>query len=446
MQTQISCPVCRTQFVGEVTRIIDIGLEPHLKERLLDGVLNVVQCPTCNSLTQVTTPILYHDPDNELFMVYVPLEMGLSYDDEQKLIGQLMRQSMDQLPAEQRHGYMLQPETIISLQTLVEKVLETEGITPEMLDEQRKKAELLTMLLEGDKVKKEQIIKERQAEIDETFFAMLRTLLGAAESRDQQEEYLELLNLQAQLFRETQYGRQLEKQQQALHAFSREVNQKEGLTSDLLLKHVIANRAELRTVEALVMNGQPAFNYDFFLKLSAKIEKRQKSGIKTDELIALRDYLVEFQQTLERRSREVLDTAQNALNEIISAEDKAEAVRLNQNKIDDVFMYVLSANLADAEQRGDNTRIEMLQAVQNEIVSEMARQAPPEVRLINQLIQGNDDAQRRTILAENTELVGPELLEVVKALEEQALERNESDLSSRFAAVQSVIARYLITQ
>jgi hypothetical protein len=88
----------------------------------------------------------------------------------------------------------------------------------------------------------------------------------------------------------------------------------------------------------------------------------------------------------------------------------------------------------------------MLQAVQNEIVSEMARQAPPEVRLINQLIQGNDDAQRRTILAENTELVGPELLEVVKALEEQALERNESDLSSRFAAVQSVIARYLITQ
>lgn len=446
MQTQITCPVCRTQFMDEISQIVDVGLEPQLKERLLGGVLNVVQCPTCNSVTQVTTPMLYHDPDNELFMVHVPLEMGLSHNDEQKLIGQLMRRAMDQLPAEQRRGYMLQPQTIINLQTLVEKVLETEGITPEMLDEQRKKAELLTTLLEADKVARTQIIKEQQDDVDETFFAMLRTLLGAAESRDQQEEYLKLVNLQAQLFRETEFGRQLEKQQQALHAFSREVNQNGGLSPALLLKHVMANRADLPTVEALVMNGQQAFNYDFFVNLSDKIEKRQKSGINADELIALRDYLVDLQQTLERRSREVIDTAQSALNEIMSAEDKAEAVRLNQSRIDDVFMYVLSANLADAEQRGDSARIELLRSVQDAIVAEMERQAPPEVQLINHLIQLDDDTQRRMLLTENSELVRPELLEVVKALEEQALERNEPDLSSRLAEIQSVIASHLITQ
>ncbi len=446
MQTQITCPVCRTQFMDEVRQIVDVGLEPQLKESLLGGVLNVVQCPTCNSVTQVTTPILYHDPEHELFMVHVPVEMGLSHDDEQKLIGQLMRRSMDQLPAEERRGYMLQPQTIISLQTLVEKVLETEGITPEMLDDQRKKAELLTTLLEADRVVRTQLITEHQEEIDETFFAMLRTLLGAAESRDQQEEYLRLLNLQAQLFREATFGKQLEKQQQALHAFSRDINQKGGLTTDLLLKHVMANRTDLRTVEALVMNAQQAFNYEFFIMLSEKIEKRQKAGINADELIALRDHLVELQQALERRSREIIDNAQKSLNEIMIAGDKSEAVRADQSNIDDAFMYVLSANLAEAEQRGDVDRLQQLQEVQSAIINEMERQAPPEVRLVNQLIQLDDDEQRRVLLSENAELVKPELLEVIKALEEQALERNESELSERLAAVQSVVASYLITQ
>lgn len=446
MQTQITCPVCRTQYMGDVSQIIDVGLEPELKDHLLSGLLNVVQCPACNSVTQVTTPILYHDPEHELFMVHVPIEMGLSHDDEQKLIGQLVRQSMDQLPSEQRRGYMLQPQTIISLQTLVEKVLETEGITPEMIKEQQKKAELLTEMLEADKPTRRQLIRERQNEIDETFFAMVRTLLGAAESRNQQEEYLKLLNLQAQLFRETDYGRQLEKQQQAIHALSRDVNQRGGLTTDLLLKHVIANRADRQTVELLVMNGQQAFNYEFFIKLSDKIEKRQNAGIQADELISLRDYLVDLQQALERRSREVIDAAQKTLNSILSAEDTAEAVRLNRNKIDDVFMYVLSATIAEAEQRGDRVNLEGLRKVQDEIVREMERQAPPEVRLINQLIQSTDDNQRRALLAENAELVGPELLEVVGALEEQARDRNDSDLSDQLAAVRSVVASHLITQ
>jgi len=125
MQSQVTCPACQTQFVGELHQIIDVGQNPELNELLLSGYLNVVQCPSCGSVTQVATPLLFHDPEHELFMVHVPMEMNLSHDEQQKVIGRLVRTSMDRLPAEERRGYMLQPQTIISLQTLLEKVLET---------------------------------------------------------------------------------------------------------------------------------------------------------------------------------------------------------------------------------------------------------------------------------------------------------------------------------
>ena len=147
MQTQITCPRCQTPFAADVHQIIDVGREPQLKELFLNGYLNVAQCPACSAVTRITTPMLYHDPAHELFMVHVPIEMSLPYDAQEKLIGDLVRQTMDSLPPEQRRGYMFQPETVLSLQTFVEKVLETEGVTQEMIARQRGQADLLRQLL-----------------------------------------------------------------------------------------------------------------------------------------------------------------------------------------------------------------------------------------------------------------------------------------------------------
>ena len=132
MPTQITCPVCQTQHVADVQQIVDVGRDPQLKQAFLSGYLNAAQCPNCGSVTQVGSPLLYHDPEHELFIVYVPMELSLSQPDQEKLIGDLVRRAMDSLPPEQRRGYMLQPQTVLSMQTLMEKVLETEGITPEM--------------------------------------------------------------------------------------------------------------------------------------------------------------------------------------------------------------------------------------------------------------------------------------------------------------------------
>ena len=202
-----------------------------------------------------------------------------------------------------------------------------------------------------DKTEVKQLLREHNDEIDETFFAILRSQLDAAEQSGQESQILALINLQAKVFQETDYGRKLERQQRALQIFGREAKV-EGLSPALLLKHVLANRDDMEIVEALASAGQQAFNYEFFMLLSERIEKREKSGADVTEFVAVRDHLVEMQQMLEKRSREILERAQGTLQEILAAPDRAAAVQSNLDEIDDAFMYVLSANIAQAEGTG----------------------------------------------------------------------------------------------
>ena len=86
----------------------------------------------------MATLMLFHDPDHEMFMVHVPQELNLNQMQREQTIGQLTKQVMDEMPAEERRAYMFQPQIMMNWQTFMEKVLETEGITPEMIARQKK--------------------------------------------------------------------------------------------------------------------------------------------------------------------------------------------------------------------------------------------------------------------------------------------------------------------
>jgi hypothetical protein len=426
--------------VADVQQIIDVGRDPQLKQAFLSGYLNVAQCPNCGSVTQVGTPLLYHDPEHEMFVVYVPMELGLAQTEQEKLIGDLVRQAMDSLPPEQRRGYMLQPQTVLSLQTLMEKVLETEGITPEMIARERAQLELLQNLLEAEREAAQNLIVQREEEIDGTFFALLRSMLESAEQSNQEADILKLVNLQALLYRETEFGRKLEKQQRALHALNRDVKSAGGeISPKLLLKHVLANREDEELVEMLVQAGQQAFNYEFFVLLSERIEKRQSSGINADELVDLRERLLALQQEFEKRSREVIEAASALLGEILAAEDKEAAIRANAPRLDNVFMFVLSSSITEAERRGDLDQLTVFREIQGLITAEIERQAPPEIRLINRLLSADDAEEQRQLLEENAELLSPDLLQLVEAIASEASGSGDAQLEGRLQDVHALI-------
>jgi hypothetical protein len=441
MFTQISCPNCGTNYSAEVHQVIDVGRNPELKAALLSGQINVAVCPSCGTAGQLSSPMVYHDPEHELFMVYMPQELNLDQIEREKYIGQLTRDVIDNMPGEQRRAYMLQPLTMLTMQSFMEKVLETEGITKEMIERQQKQAELLNTLITADQDVADHLISERAGEIDEVFFAMLRQYIEAASQMNDNEQLVPLINLQAKLMTETETGRRLEKQQIALHSLNRAAKDADGLTPALLLEHVLKNQEDPDLVRALAQAGLPAMTYEFFTGLTNEIERQELAGNEeaVERLSNIRSDLLQMQEEMQAQTRQVLGEAQETLEAILAAEDMQQAFQANANKVDDAFMYVLAGEIGRAEETNQQDRLEKLNALRDLLVAEAESQTPPEVQLLNWLVRAESEDEMRQLVDENRELLSPDLVAVMEALQEQAQSSGQQELLDRLSDVKIIL-------
>ncbi|GAB4271171.1 MAG: CpXC domain-containing protein [Candidatus Promineifilaceae bacterium] len=444
MYTQITCPNCRTPYTVEVHQLIDVGQHPELKSRLLSGQLNVAVCPSCGAGGQLSAPLLYHDPAHDLFMLYVPQELNINQVEREQIIGQLTKQAMDATPPEKRRAYMFQPQQVLSMQTFIEKVLETEGITKEMIERQRKQSELLRTLAQADKDVQEYLIKERMGEIDETFFAMLDQAIEQIMQIDPNQT-VPFVNLRARLMTETPVGRELERQQIALHKLNRDAKKAGGLSPQLLVKHVLANQEDDKLVDAIVQAGQGALTYEFFQLLTAEIEDKEAAGDETavSRLTNIRTRLLDLFEARQKQSQQMLKAADDLLQAIVQAPDKQQAIQENMGQIDDLFMYMLQMRLAQAEQDGEQATANALNEIQSLIVKEMESQLPPEVVLLNRLIEADSEEKQQTVLDAHKELVSPDVVRLIDAVMKQGAEGEAGEMVARLASAKKLIEAML---
>lgn len=441
MYTQLTCPQCGTPYSAEVHQIVDSKHTPQLKQQLLSGQLNVAVCPNCGAGGQMATMMAFHDADYEMFMVYVPQELNLNQVQREQMIGQLTKQVMDDLPPEERRAYMFQPQIMLNWQTFMEKVLETEGVTPEMIARQKKQSELLQTLIRADKDVQDVLIKERASEIDETFFAMLQQFVDMTSQMQDNKQMVKLTNLRARLMTETAVGQRMEQQQMALHKLSREAKKQGGLTPAMLVNHIVANQEQPHVVDALVMAGQGALQYEFFSLLTAEIEKAEKAGEKAavSRLSDLRSDLLKLYEGMQQQSRNMMEAALATLNTIMTAPDKNQALAENAQHIDDAFMAVLVAKMQEADEKNDLAQFQALNEIHNLIYSQMERTLPPHVQLLNQLVRSDSPEEQAQLLNENEAFVSDELIQLIDQVMEQAGEQGQDDLNGRLQSVKTLI-------
>ena len=67
-EVQIKCPVCHTQFPFVVHDSINVGIDPEDKEKVLDMSIFQYQCPHCGKKDIVCYPLLYHDPEQGVWI------------------------------------------------------------------------------------------------------------------------------------------------------------------------------------------------------------------------------------------------------------------------------------------------------------------------------------------------------------------------------------------
>ncbi len=426
--TPITCPACRSQITVPLRQIVDVSQEPALKSALLAGRLNAFTCPVCHNSAALASPFLYHDANKELAFVFLPMQLGLRDADQQRLIGQFSKALMSQLPAERRKAYLLTPKLFFTLQSLLDAVLEADGITKEMLDAQRAKLELLQQMAETtDNAAQQALIREHTAEIDVTFFQLISAAISSAQAGQDQEGWAQLQQLRNNLLEMTPLGQKIKTQQAALEAFQAKPDR------DTLLAQLIQS-PDAETRELLLTFGRPLLDYPFFQALTAKIEAAADKA-EADRLIELRREILALREKLDSAAKAVFDQRNDLLRQIMVSENLDEAVRAHFEEMDEVFFSVLETNLQAAQQSGQRATFDRLQAVAEAVNRTIAAAQPPEVRFLNALLSTPNLDETRKILEANRRALSPQLLDWMRNVAEDLHQDGRADAADQLTKI-----------
>jgi len=413
---RVTCPNCHQPFQTRIERILDVRAEPRAKSRLLGGLVNVAVCPQCHTRGALNLPFLYHDPIKELALVYLPMDADGGEVDRQQTIGKLTTEVMDNLPQEERKGYLFQPQVFLTVENLIKAVLEADGVTEEMLQEQQAKSDLLQRLIDAssDSVM-EAMIKENDAVIDASVLRLLNYNLQAVEATGQIESLQRLRAVQAKLLDHSSAGRKAKARAEVVDLL------REDPTREKLLQ-LLVDSPDTETKEVLVSLGISLMDYVFFQSLSSLIEAATDEDEKT-RLSELRKDILRIRDEIEAALRVERETRVALLRDLLLSRDPEALARQRLSEIDEMFFSVLAASLRDVRAAGDNEAVKGLVRVEQMTKRLIAESIPPEVRLLNQLLQATDPGEIERLVRENAGLVEQRIVTPI----EQVIERIGED-------------------
>lgn len=407
---QIPCPACGSPIPAEVWRIVDVGQKPDLKGQLLQGQLNVTTCHQCARRTAVATPLAYHDPDKELFVFVLPTELGLSGEEQDKSIGEMTNVLMSSLPAEKRKGYLFRPQTLFSMASLREEVLRADGVTPEMMQEQMDRNQLIQELLaqRGDEAGLKALVEEKKGQLDYEFFLVLTASIDGAKHEGNEVLADELSALRTKLLELIGAPQRLP---------SEEIEPE--MTLEEFIDELLAHRDDA-DFKAWLAALRPLLDYQFFQALTGEIETAEGKGEeeRAKELTGLRSRILGLMEELDQEAKEALERATTLLRQILESEDIRAAAEENLEQIDTTFLTVLEANIVAAREAGQEEVAEKLTELRAHVVSLLEARLPPEMRLINQLLSTEGLEERQQLLQEQAELVDEDFLQLLKLVAE----------------------------
>jgi len=409
-------------------QIIDVGREPQLKAALLSG-----------RLEGLTAPFMYHDPAKQLAFVLMPMEMGMADVEQQRTIGQMTQNVMRSLPQESPKGYLLQPRTFFTFQSLIEAVLAADGISPDVLRKQQEKADLLRDFLRQSSVENvRDLILKNDDKIDAEMFDLLSASIDANSTAGREQVMQSLMGLQQMLVDESTFGKTIGARMAVLEAF-----QKDPTRENLLAQLLAAPDAETR--ESLVAMGRQLLDYAFFQTLTQSIDGTVEE-VQKNKLIGLRKEVQETRDKVDAANREYMQAKIALIQEIAGSKDPQQTAREHEAEIDDTFVAVIQANAQEAQKRGDKNTLEALQLVYNIAMQLMTERQPPEVQLVNALLQAKYPDDTAKMLNEIKNQVDDRLLGVMSKLADQLAQNDRTDTAAKLTQImvqaRSILPKY----
>jgi hypothetical protein len=422
----IVCPRCHARFTAEVETIIDVGQNPELKAHFIQGQINGNTCPQCGYKGAMIAPLFYHDSQKELALVLLPGELALPHDEQQRLIGSFTNLVMSSLPPEKRKAYLFQPKMFLTYQSLVNAVLEADGVTPEMIQAQNKRIKLLQEFAGAkDQAELEKTIEANAALLDKDFFEIITISLINAQ-QEGNSELVELLYSMRQAIAE---------HVAEAKAWLTEIDKAFGLVTlnrEELLDR-LQNASSQEEFEQLVIETKQMLDYSFFQDLTGRIEKAEKEGQATDAtaLKDLRNKIMDVTMKLEEEARRTLQEKAELLRQLISGTNQQEFIVKNINKFDDAFFALMMANIESAKAKGLADTADKLQKLGDEIIRTIKENIPPELKLINQLLQAKYPEETAELMSAQKQYINDEFMLMLDELVQSFQSNSQPDFAGR---------------
>jgi hypothetical protein len=397
-------------------------------------MFNVAQCQSCGYQGLLATPIVYHDPAKELLLTYYPAELNIPVNEQERMVGPMITQVTNNLPQEKRKAYLFRPQTMLTLQNMIETVLEADGITKEMLAAQQQKLNLIQQLASATSNESmEELAKQEDSKIDSDFFTILSRLIEASLSGGDEASARRLGEVQQVLLRSTTFGKQVAEQTKEVEAAVRALQAAgDKLTRDDLLDMIIKAPNDLQ-ISVMVSMARPAMDYEFFTKLSSRIE--QAKGEEKTRLEKLRENLLAMTNAMDQQVEERLTQSRQLLNGLLQAADLRQAMSQVLPAIDEFFMKVLEEELQASRKKGDLERSAKLSQI-NQLLEE-ASAPPPEFELIQEMLEAPNEESLHKLMNEHKAEITPEFLELLT----QLVTRPQSDNAEMTDRLQKIYSQ-----
>jgi len=423
---QLSCPNCRTPIRAQVFTLVDVGVQPELKNYLLAGQLNMAICPNCGTPAMIAAPLIYHDPNKQLFLVHFPQQLNARPEEQERFIGDATSLIMRSLPQDKPKGYLLAPKRFLTLNSLVDVILEADGISREVIEAQRKRVTLISQMAEAFEQGDQQLaaaVAQNKDALDYDFFATLTAFAEASMQGGRDESGQLLMNLRDKLIELTGFD-----------ASALDLEPGEEL-EDADLEEVISRLVDApeADLEQAIAELRPAVDYGFFDALTGRIDAAEQAGdtATAERLTARRALILQMVEQMDKQAQELFEAGASVLQQILDAPDTAEALRATREKIDEAFFLVLQANMVAAERAGNAAALERLAEIERLAGEVVQESLSPEDRFINQLLQAEKPQDATKLLRQNPAMITAAFVKRVNELADQMENDGRKPLGER---------------
>lgn len=425
---RVTCASCQKRFEAPIEQVLDVRADPSAKVRVLNGAVNVVTCPHCGTRGALNLPFFYHDPEKELALVYMPMDATRDHLERQVAIGKFTQTVMDSLPAEERKGYLLQPQVFLTPDTLISKILEADGITPQMLQEQQAKANLLQRMVDAssDDVL-EALIKDHDESIDTVFLRLIALNVETVQGRGNEEAAARIRAVRAKVLELSTEGRAAASRSALIETLQNEPTREK-------LVDLLVEAQDPRARQALVTFGRPMLDYAFFQMLTSRIEAANDAD-ERERLAQIRQEILDTRDRIDAEVTALQGRRAALLRDLLISDNPEKLARHRFAEMDEMFLNLLRGNIEQAAAAKNEEALKALRGVWELVMRLIEEATPPALRFLSMLMGAQNDEQIDQILQNNRALVNDQMVQALEGIEATMREEGQTQSAERLALV-----------